>query len=187
MEQLQIIGAIIGLCAYIPLFIDVQNGKEQSFATWLLWSILDALVVASLIYQHGNYKLSLGYMTGAIAITILLIYQRKVSWTWFETMIAILAIICMAVWWYSGPKAGTVASSLALAIASIPLQIAVLKNPKDAPILPYILFLVANIVSFLGGKSWTIEERFFPGSAIIVTLLVLLLAMRKPKTVKAGV
>jgi hypothetical protein len=183
-EHLQLIGAIIGLFAYVPLFVSIYNGKKQNFATWLLWSILDIILVSSLILQGGNYLLSLGYTIGAIAITILLISKKFVTWTWFETMITALAIVCMTIWWMSGPQAGTIASSLALAVASIPLQIHAAKHPESMPTLPYAFFLLANILSFIGGISWTIEERFFPGSSIVVTLLMLLLILRKYRRTK---
>ena len=51
---------------FIPMFMRVvrERGADQSFATWFLWAVLDGILVGSLIEQHGNFWVVLGFAVG---------------------------------------------------------------------------------------------------------------------------
>jgi hypothetical protein len=190
MSYLQLIGAIVGLIAFIPLIADISKDKNnetnQNFATWILWAILDGIAAVTTIFQSGNFWLPLGYSFGGFAITILLIYRKRISWTKFESLIAVLVTICLSIWWYVGDKAGTLASTLAVMIASIPQLIDIAKNPSSTPRLVYFLFGLGGFLSFIGGKSWTIEERLYPANVIIVCFTALWLSTRKTEKIQTS-
>ena len=177
---LQLIGGIIGLLANIPLFVGIYQDKiRQSFATYLLWGILDLITSVTIILQHGNYWLSVFYAFGALSIASLLMIKRQITWTWFETLVSALVSICVIVWYFEGERFALIASITSLLIASIPQIIQTLINPSLTPTGIYLVFSLASLLSFLGGKTFSLEEKLYPGTGLIMCLLIAFLSTRK--------
>ena len=78
-----------------------------------------------------------------------------------------------------GRRAATIASSFAVAFASIPLLVDFWKKPKEAPIWTYVAFTVANGISILAGKDWSVKERFYPVVCTVLTALFVVVAARR--------
>lgn len=170
---------IFGGLAYLPTLWDIHKGAKQNFATWALWALLDIIVTISVVIQDGNVVLPIVYACGSFSVAIFLVVKKQVGWGKFETFIACLVIVCMCVWAMGGPKAATIASTLATASAGLPQLVATIKNPKSTSPLTYGLFTLANICSVIEAKAWTIEESFFPVVAGILCLLFFLLSLRR--------
>lgn len=174
-------GSILALLTYFPLWKQVRNGKaKQNLLTWALWGALDAVVAATIIVQGGNFLLLVVYTIGStITVYFILKAGNKAAWTWFETMVASLTIASMVIWYLSGGKVATIASTTAMLIAGIPQLIDAWKKPQDMPFLAYISYSIANCLSTAGGKSWAIEERFYPAGATVFCFLIATFAARK--------
>src|SRR5262249_4877754 len=104
-QGLQIAGGLLALLLFIPLIFGIlkEGAEGQSCATWLLWCALDTILTISLLQSGGNYLLPLGFAIGDIAVVILLVAKRKVTWGIFETIILLMVIACLAVWKFGGP------------------------------------------------------------------------------------
>lgn len=184
-EYLSPIGGAIGLVAFALLIVALlRSNTEQSFAAFFLWALLDALATITTIIEGGNYWLALSNAVGSAAITVILIAKRQVQWTWVETMTAILVVICLAVWYTFGGQAGIIAASLANLIAAVPQIVDTYRRPESTPSLPYGVFFVGNAISLLAGKAWTIEERFYQTTSIVLTVLILAFSLRKQRPVQ---
>lgn len=180
MHELQPLGGILGIAAYLLLIIALFRTKtEQSFAAFLLWALLDLIAAITTILADGNYWTALANAVGSSIITVLLIFKKQVSWSWVENMTVGLVIICLIVWYAAGEKAGIVASSLAVVIASIPQMVETYKKPEVTPTFIYLVFLTAYIVSLIAGKAWTIEERFYPCCSIFLCAVIVIFSVRK--------
>lgn len=180
MNYLALVGGIIGLVAFLLLIVELlRSTTEQSFAAFFLWALLDGIATVTTIIEGGNYWLALSNAMGSALITIILVRKKQVSWTWIETMTAILVVICLVVWCASGELAGIVASSLAVLVAGIPQMVDTFRKPESTPWLPYAIFLVGNILSLIAGRSWSIEERFYQCVSLFISLAVLVLSLRK--------
>lgn len=170
----------IGVLAYVLLIVALLRTKtEQSFAAFLLWALLDLIATITTILAGGNYWLALANAAGSTIITLLLIYKKQVAWSWIESMTALLVIICLVVWYVSGERAGIVASSLAVVIASVPQMVDTWRKPEATPFWVYVTFLLANIVALIGGKAWTIEERFYACCGIFLCSVIVIFSLRK--------
>lgn len=179
-ETLQQIAGIFGVLCYVPLIIGLLKNKiEQSFVAFMLWAMLDIIATITSIIAEGNYWLPLSNSIGASTVAVLLAMKKQVSWSWVETITAILVIVCLVVWYILGEDAGIVASSLAVVIASVPQMVDTYKKPWATPTTIYLVFLVANILSLIAGRSWTIEERFYPGCAVFLCVVIALFSMRR--------
>jgi len=188
------VGVIVGLITFIPLCFGIYTKSiRQNPTTWILWAALDAVSAASIMYRGGNWLLPFAYSV-ASGITCIFILKSKnpISWTWFETMVATFVLICLIVWGTSGARVATIASSLALFGAGIPQLVDFIKRPWENSILVYLFCTIANILVILGGKDWSVEERFYPTTAVIYTALVVIATSQKffnkpdPKKVCAG-
>jgi|JI9StandDraft_2_1071091.scaffolds.fasta_scaffold04890_3 hypothetical protein len=185
MDYLQPLSGAIGILAYALLIIALFRTKtEQSFAAFLLWALLDGIATVTTILEHGNYWLALSNAIGSTVITILLMYKKQVSWSWVESMTAVLVVICLIIWYTTGEQAGIIASSLAVVIASIPQMVDTYKKPEATPTYIYLVFLTANILSFIGGSAWTIEERFYQVCAIFLCVVIGVFSLRKKRTTR---
>lgn len=178
---------IIGIAAYLLLIAGiVQSKARQSFVAFLLWAMLDTIATITIILKEGNYWLSLSNALGAAIVAFLLALKKQVSWTWVETTTAILVIICLNVWYFAGAKEGIIVSSLAMVIASVPQMLDTYKNPGETPAIVYIIFLAANILSFIAGKEWTIEERFYSGCAIFLCAVIVVFSLKNTLKLSRG-
>jgi hypothetical protein len=177
---MQLLAGIIGFIAYIPLILAiVKNKASQSFAAFLLWALLDTIATVTTFLEHGNFWLPFSNVVGASTVTVLLAAKRQVSWSWVETMTAILVVICLAIWYFTGEQAGIIASSLAVVMASIPQMVETYRKPESTPTFAYSIFFTANTVSFFGGESWTIEERFYAACSMFLCLAIIVLSRRR--------
>jgi hypothetical protein len=188
MNTYALLGAVIAVLAYIPLTHGVWKGTiTQNFATYALWGALDAIAAVSIVLKEGNFLLPAMYVLLSVGVAAGILRTRTFSWTWLETLISGLVVLCIIIWATSGDRAATIASSLAVVIASIPQFVEFWKKPKEAPMWTYAAFTLANGVSILAGKDWSVEERFYPTVCTIATALFVLTAARRyldttPKT-----
>lgn len=179
MDFTQLLSGVICIVAYVLLIAALRNTTtEQSFAAFLLWALLDLIATITTILAGGNYWLALANTVGSTTITIILIYRKQITWSWVESMTALLVVVCLVVWYLSGEIAGIVASSLAVVIASVPQMVDTYKKPQATPKLVYLTFLTANVVALIGGKSWTIEERFYACCGIFLCSVIVLFSFR---------
>ncbi len=178
--DIQLLGGLLGLLLHIPLLIGIwKNRIEQSFASYALWSTLDGIATMSLIAQNGNFWLSLFYSIGAGLVAISLLIKKQFSWSKFESFVSFLIIICLVTWYYSGPFLAMISSVSALSIASVPQIIDTLKKPQSTPTILYCGFCTANLLSFIGGSAWVLEQKLYSAAALIICSTITILSLRK--------
>jgi hypothetical protein len=179
-DLLQQVAGVICVIAYVFLIIGINKpNMEQSFAAFLLWGMLDTIAMITSIFEQGNYWLPLSNSVGASLVAILLIAKKQVVWTWVESLTAALVVICLIVWGIAGERAGLIASSIAVLIASVPQMIDTYKRPQSTPTIAYAIFLFADVLSVFAGKGWTIEERFYSVIGGILSIVILVFSLKK--------
>ncbi|MEK7519718.1 MAG: hypothetical protein AAB581_00525 [Patescibacteria group bacterium] len=153
---------------------------NQNLFTWILWVAVDFVIAASVITQGGNFLLPVAYTVGS-AITAFFIFasESRASWTWIETVVALLVVASMGVWVYSGSKLATIASTTAMIIAGIPQLVDAWKKPREMPMPVFVSYFIANSLSAAGGKNWSIEERFFPVALAFYCVAIIFCSARR--------
>jgi hypothetical protein len=181
------IGAIIGILAHIPLFIDIKKGEPgYSFTSFALWSILDFIAARNLFLEGGDYTLSLTWGICAGSMALLLLFKKQVSWSWIETMVVILIAIILTLWYFFGSRIALFSTIASLIIASFP-QIKdanITRNNKVGRV--YIIFSTSAVVSIFSaesiwGGSFNIIELIYPLTAFSICMLVCVLSFQKQK------
>jgi len=178
-QQLSVYGAV---ALYVWLGYQILSGKiKQNLITWTLLLLLDVVIVGTLIVQHGNWQLPATYTCGCTCIVICILFKRNIAFTVDDLYMCILVIICIACWKISGPWWATIFATMSSLIASRPQLKDVYRDPEKAPSFAYFGYIVVNALSTIGGKSWTVEERFFPGAMVVLSLAFFLISIRNPK------
>jgi hypothetical protein len=171
--------------SYFPLAKEIAKGEDQSFATWLLWSLLDLITCISVYRQNGEWNLIAGYVIGGLSISLLLFRQGKISWSWFEYFIVILLTLCLGLWYLKGDRAATVMGTTAVCIASLPQFLGDYKKPKRKTVIAWYGFGISNLLTFFGAEEWGIKYTFYPGACAGLCVILVILNSRKisPTTV----
>lgn len=175
----------IALILYYPLIagiVRVRNPVEHNVATWILWVALDTIVLISVILQKGNHLLLVLYCIGGTTVVVCLLYRKLFKWTRFESFVLILVILCLMIWSMSGPRWATIASTIAVWISGCPQIRDSWRKPDRMVGLIYMGYTIASGLSFLGGKSWSIEERFYPGMMTTLCGAIAIAAMRETRS-----
>lgn len=176
-DYLQLAAGITEFSAYIPLTIAIVRGEaRQSFAAFFLWGLLDTVAAVSAMLVHGNFWLATTNAAGTFFIASLLIYKKQFFWSRTETFTCVLVALCVGVWHLAGHTAAIVASSVAVVIAGLPQMAHTRREPNGTPVAVYLTWLAANIISFFGGRDWSIDERFYATCGMILCLSILIIA-----------
>lgn len=187
MELLQTASVVIGIGTNIPLIIGICKEKiKQSFATFILWGALDIIAGVTSYLEKGNWYLPAGYGFSATTVAIFLLAKKQFSWSKVEWMTLGMVIVCLIFWRISGEQTAIILSSVAVVAAGIPQMKDTWNDPVSTPKVLYCFFLLANTLSLIAGKAWTIEERFYSSSVVLLTLIILALSMRKIPIQKAS-
>ncbi len=181
----KIAGGILALVMSVPMVIAVirENGAGQSFATWILWTALNSVLTISVIQQHGNFLMLLGFTLGAAASALVLLWQGRLFWGKVETTVLILVLMCVAAWSVSGPKLATIAGTAASVIAGMPGMMALWRAPRRRLGNIWLGFAIANALSFAGGATMTVEERLAPGVFTISALMMVAISRGRHQNV----
>lgn len=101
-----------------------------------------------------------------------------------ETRVSIIVGLCLVawcviVWWYDNPWLATVLSTTGVVLGGLPQLRDSWRRPKESPWLIYIGYTFVNVMSTVGGKGWTVEERLYPGACTILCGIIVLASMRR--------
>jgi hypothetical protein len=182
-DFLKIAGGALALLLFIPMIFGIlkEGAEGQSCASWFLWGLLDTVLTISVIEQHGNFLLPLGFAIGDVLLVVLLLIKGRFRWGLFETGIFLMVIGCLAGWKFAGPKIATISATIGICIAGIPGLIAMWKHPQRKVGNVWAGYILANALSFFGGTAMTVEERFAPGVFALCSLGLFLVSRTPTK------
>jgi hypothetical protein len=135
-------------------------------ASWMMWTILDSLLLATTLANHQPGWLPGAWTMGAGSATIALFVRGKWVWSYKETICAIGAAVCAYVWLKYGALLGLLAGIAAMNTAGIPNFIDLWKNPIRGT-WPVWGFTVVACFCTLLGSDWS-----FGGIILAVTSMV---------------
>ncbi|MBI5134190.1 MAG: hypothetical protein HZA81_02275 [Candidatus Taylorbacteria bacterium] len=145
--------------------------------SFLMWTILDVLLVVNTIRVGKPILLPLGWTVGAFLVFLTLRIRGKWEWTKEDTIAASAAAIAALVSLSFGGRIGLIASIAAMTSAGIPVLLQNLKNPVRATfplwfvtVLSCIFTLLASDRSFDGTVlAWS--SLTFNGTMSIIVML----------------
>lgn len=177
-KHLGTISIVAALFGYVVVIIGLLSSSMRvSFTTFALYAILSIISLISLIIQKGNYKVMIGYVAGASITTVLLLYKGGFAWTTLDSVISAFILACLIIWKLMGAKAAVITSTIAVCAAGIPTAVEMWRHPQASAAFPWILWFLANAISFCARKSWKLEEWFFQGMCALTCAVIAILCL----------
>lgn len=166
----------VTLFAYLILIVDIliNNGKSQSFFTWLLWGILDSiLIITSYMEKSTDLAIIFGCIIGSFSVSIFLLFVKKIKWTKNETRILLLIIITVIIWLWSGSNlVGIIFAVTSEMLAGIPLMKSSWKTPgSKLTLASYLVFIISYVLTIWISPNWQIKNVLFPLAFLIYGIL----------------
>lgn len=167
---------MVGALSYLYMVVITAKGTGEglSLSTFALWSALAWITGFTMLKEKANPTVPMIYGVGATTTTLVLLYKGRYGWSGFDTIIAVLVGLCIALWLTKGSRWALVLSVVAAVIAAIPFTLLTWESPANSPIVPNSGFLLTNLLAFISAKAWTLEDRLYSGANAIVCLLLVI-------------
>lgn len=179
-EKIGFIGGLISAGVVVVFAVRLATHSiPQSAATWVMWAILDALMLKNCIVA-GNKRpwLPGGWTLGACLVALMLLARGEWSWGTIETTSAVGVAISLFCSWKLEPKSAIIASVFAMTIAGIPAIHDAWFHPNPVSWWLWGGTAFSCTLSCYGAKAWTIEDRFIPCASFIFNTAMTILVLR---------
>ncbi len=157
-----------------------REAPPTGLASFLMWTILDSLLLVNTVRNGQPVWLPLGWVLGAGSVTIALRIRGKWAWTGRETLALVGATIATIVSMLASGRWGLVASTTAMLTASIPVTSDNLKSPVRATFMIWFTTVIACAISLLG-SDWSFDGTFLQWSSLIYNGAMSIIVLRRPK------
>lgn len=181
---LQSLGGIIAIWANFQMYKVIKNDKKshQSFTSWALWFVFDTIIAISTISVCGNWILPVVYSVSSFFVVVMIAKKDGFQIHIIEAITIIIVIFLVIMLWIFAGNINTITiCTIGIVISSVPQIWDTFKKPHETPSLVYCIFLGAEGITCVGGKSWAIEERFYALAQLVVCMIIILLSLRQTK------
>lgn len=172
------IGGFIALINLLWFAYNTWTKKipAQNPASWFMWTVIDGLLLGSMLMAGLSPWLPLAYTIGALSVTVAMHFRGKWSIGGKEVLCAICAGITTYFWISRGATAGAMAGVIAMAAAGVPIWIDLFRNPVRSS-WPVWAYTMLACFFTLFGSDWSLEQSLLAWSGIVfngsLTLIVL--------------
>lgn len=139
----------------------------------MIWGVLNSMLATSIWLQGGNYSLVALYALTSFITGVCIVWVQGVRWTPNDTVIAMIAILCMVSCFDRTAYYVTIVSTIATLLGCIPQFLDIRKNPDQQKHWPWIGFGLSHICSIAAGTEWSIPERFYPACCLVSTAMLI--------------
>ncbi len=170
----------LGVFLWYAYNVWTRKAHASTGATWVMWVVLDSLLLATTIANNEPGYLPGAWVLGSTSVAIALFVRGKWIWSYKETICAIGAIISAYIWFRYGALIGLMGSITAMNIAGIPNFIDLWRNPiKDT--WPVWGFSALSCLLTLIGSDWSLGGIINAVNGIFFnTILLIIVLFKKP-------
>jgi hypothetical protein len=179
------IAGILFSFAFFPYFKSIYDGKKPNRATWLIWSLVGALILFS--YKAGGAE-STVWTTYAGALLPFPIFVLSIWWgeggfEKIDLMSIAVALFGTWLWWITtNPVLGLVIFLGIDMVGIVPTIRKVAKDPQSEHVLPWLLWTLGNATNLAAVEEWswsTWHIPLYPLCYLAGTATVVLLVLRR--------
>jgi hypothetical protein len=176
-KYLGTVSIIVALLGYVVIITGLlSSNMRANFTTFALYTILASVSLVNLIVQKGNYKIMIGFVAGNAITMVLLLYKGRFAWTTLDSVVSALILACLLAWKIKGAKAALFAITASTCVAAIPAAVEMWHHPQASAAPPWIIWSLANIISFIARKSWKLEEWLLQAMTATVNGVIAILS-----------
>jgi hypothetical protein len=165
--------------AYFAWRVWTGRVPPASTASWLMWVILDSVILGASIATGQPYALALSYTLGAATVLAANLKRGRWVWTRVETFSAIGAAIATVVWQSLDAEWGVVAGVIAMTLAGYPLAKTIWTSPNPGYFWMLANTAIACILTLIGTLPWTIGGSLLSGAGLAFNGTLAALSLRK--------
>jgi len=158
-----------------------RQAPPTGFATFMMWALLDCLLLINTIRNGQPIWLPFGWVVGATVTSIALGIRGTWHWTRRETFSLACATIAATVSVLMSGRGGLVASVIAMIAAGMPILIDNLTRPVKATFMLWLVTVISCVISLLG-SDWSFDGTVLQWSSLTYNVLMAAIVIRKPKT-----
>ncbi len=179
-KRVGFVGGVMSAAVIVAFAVYLlAHDVPQNVASWVMWTVLDVLVLAGCI-AAGNKRpwLPAGFTLGALLVTIILLGKGTWHWGFVETISGVGTTVAVICWWSLGPKSAIVACLAAMVIAAVPAMYDAWLDPHPASWWLWGGVAFSCALSCYGAKGWTIEDRLIPCGCFVLNTTMTILVLR---------
>ena len=156
------------------------NSQILNVASWVMWTLLDGVVVA-LALKGGNKKpyLFIGWTAAAILVTTSMLWNGAVWQIGFAEMVSITAVaVATYLWWTNKWGMGLIACAIAMFVAGIPQVVNFWHVPAQSTWWLWAGTAAACVLSIAGSEKMKSLQNAPTYSSVAFQILVLSVLFR---------
>jgi len=157
----------------------VRKAPPTGLATFIMWSILDVLLLVNTIRNGQPIWLPFGWVLGATTASVALAIRGSWNWTWRESLSLAGATTAATVSVLMDGRFGLIASIVAMTIAGAPLLVDNLKNPVRQTFMLWFVTVIGCVLSLVG-SDWSFDGTVLPWSSLAYNGAMAIIVLRKP-------
>lgn len=186
MDQIRILLTFTaGLLSFINLSVcayGMHTGKvpTNNTSTWIMWVVLDILILICTIAADQSPWLAWSYVLGASFILFMHFKKGKWKWTWVEGL-SITVTVAATIWWQlTSAEEGVVATVIAMNTAGIPAAYDMWRKPARPAFWLFANTAIACLLMQLGTETpWTFANSALAVGGFVFNTTVALFTLRK--------
>lgn len=156
----------IGILLWYAWGIWTYKIPSSTPASFLMWTILDSILLVTTLANDQPAWLPGGWTLGALCVTVVMFIRGKWQWSYKETICAIGALVSMYAWYRWNALAGLIAATVAMNCAGAPIWIDMWRFPIRSSWPVWFFTAVASAMTLLGSDE-TVSGSLLSVSAIV--------------------
>lgn len=177
---------IISLAGFFPYAAAIVRRRARpNRATWLIWSVVSALLFASYDASVGGAArwVPLSDTVGTAAIAALSFRYGEGGLGRFDLACLGLAILSAFAWMLTGSAEMALGMNVFVAVlGALPTVRKAHVDPASESLLTWCIFLAGNSLNLVAIEAWSVKSAAYPLYAALVAALVTGLLLRRSPT-----
>lgn len=161
-----------------------RKAPATGYASFLMWTVLDVLLVVNTIRANQSIWLPLGFLVGATLVTGAQFARGKWIWTQRETLAAVCAAVAFAFTFVTTGAVALFASVVAMTSAGIPILIDNVRTPVRETFGLWFATVVGCVMTYYGFER-TEHSWILPLCSGTYNGIMSILVLRRPKPLES--
>ena len=182
LTTLALVGGLVALASHGVWVWGIWKGTMHlNVATWSLWAVIDTAVLLTSIAGGASAPfLSVGFVVGAILVSIVLLFKGTWRWGVLETICASTGLVCLFLWYLAGPIVALICLTVGkYGIAGMPTLVGAYVHPERAQSWNWFVGAFAATTNIFAAGSWTLAQSFFPTVVLFFCAVVGIMHLRQ--------
>lgn len=181
-NTLSVVSGILFAIGLIPTLISLWHKKIQPvMASWLVWAIIDTLILLSLLAEHALNGQIVGATIGMWSVVIFIFrFKTTKGWTLIDKFCFCFSILGIVLWQiFQNPTIGLIVGLCAIIISTIPTFISIWQDPARENKFTWPILWLSCIFNVMSVEKWNFKIAAQPIIFLILETIIVLLLYRK--------